>query len=138
MPGLGTTAAQTTDEPFDMSRGQFYAEQTWQEPFRRLRAEAPVYRVRHSRFGPYWSVASHAHVIEVEADPETYSSELGGIVISDEAIRSRPGFIARDRPVHTAQRRAVMHPLRRPRWPDFRTRSVAERVRCWTACRWAR
>lgn len=108
MPRFVTTPAQTTDEPFDMSRGQFYAEQTWQEPFRQLRAEAPVYRVRHSRFGPYWSVASYAHVVEVEADPETYSSELGGIVISDEAIRTRPGFIARDRPVHTAQRRAVM------------------------------
>jgi len=96
-------------DPLDVSRADLYFEDKWQEPFRRLRAEAPVYRCEHSAFGPYWSVSAYKPIVHVEALPEIYSSEAGGITLADrfEDDYKMPMFIARDRPVHTAQRRTV-------------------------------
>jgi cytochrome P450 len=99
-------------DPFDVSRAELYRDDTWREPFARLRAEAPVYRVADSEFGPYWSVSSYKPIVEVESLPDLYSSETGGITLANfevndpNAVRM-PMFIARDRPVHTAQRRTV-------------------------------
>ncbi|OWK31858.1 cytochrome P450 [Sphingomonas mucosissima] len=99
-------------DPFDVSRSELYRDDTWREPFARLRAEAPVHYVTNSEFGPYWSVSSYKPIVEVESLPDLYSSEAGGITIADfdptdpNAVRM-PMFIARDRPVHTAQRRTV-------------------------------
>jgi cytochrome P450 len=96
-------------DPLDVSRADLYFEDKWQEPFRRLRAEAPVHRCEHSAFGPYWSVSAYKPIVHVEALPEIYSSEAGGITLADrfEDDYKMPMFIARDRPVHTAQRRTV-------------------------------
>lgn len=99
-------------DPFDVSRPELYRDDTWREPFARLRAEAPVHYVPDSEFGPYWSVSSYKPIVEVESLPDLYSSEAGGITIANfdvddpNAVRM-PMFIARDRPVHTAQRRTV-------------------------------
>ncbi len=99
-------------DPFDVSRPELYREDTWREPFARLRAEAPVHYVPESEFGPYWSVSTYKPIVEVESLPDLYSSEKGGITIANfdeddpNAVRM-PMFIARDRPVHTAQRRTV-------------------------------
>src|SRR3546814_13124861 len=46
----------------------------------------------------------------IESLPEIFSSEVGGITLADflpESDVKMPMFIARDRPVHTAQRRSV-------------------------------
>ena len=96
-------------DPLDVSRADLYFEDKWQEPFRRLRAKAPVFRCEHSAFGPYWSVSGYKPIVHVEALPEIYSSEAGGITLADrfEDDYKMPMFIARDRPVHTAQRRTV-------------------------------
>ena len=98
-------------EPIDVSRAELYGEDRWQEPFARLRANAPVQRVEESDYGPYWSISSYKPIVEVESLPELYSSEEGGITLADfipDSIDVRmPMFIARDRPVHTAQRRTV-------------------------------
>lgn len=96
-------------DPLDVSRADLYFEDKWQEPFRRLRAEAPVYRCEHSAFGSYWSVSAYKPIVHVEALPEIFSSEAGGITLADrfEDDYKMPMFIARDRPVHTAQRRTV-------------------------------
>lgn len=102
---------QTGTDPLDVSRAALYAEDRWQAPFAKLRAEAPVHRVEHSDFGAYWSVSTYKPIVEVESLPELYSSEVGGITIADFLPESNdvrmPMFIARDRPVHTAQRRTV-------------------------------
>ncbi|PAX08367.1 cytochrome P450 [Sphingomonas lenta] len=95
----------------DVSRAELYRDDTWHEPFRRLRAEAPVRYTPQSDFGPYWSVSSYKPLVEVESLPEIFSSEAGGITLADfdptkHDVRM-PMFIARDRPVHTAQRRTV-------------------------------
>lgn len=99
-------------DPFDVSRPELYRDDTWREPFARLRAEAPVHYVPDSEFGPYWSVSSYKPIVEVESLPDLYSSEAGGITIAnfeanDPNAVKMPMFIARDRPVHTAQRRTV-------------------------------
>jgi cytochrome P450 len=98
-------------DPLDVSRAEFYRDDTWQAPFERLRAESPVHFTPESSFGPYWSVSTYKPIVEVESLPEIFSSEVGGITLADfldPAIDVRmPMFIARDRPVHTAQRRTV-------------------------------
>ncbi len=97
-------------DPLDVSRAELYRDDVWQAPFKRLRAEAPVYRCEHSDYGPYWSVSTYKPIVEVESLPELYSSEAGGITLADflpESDVRMPMFIARDRPVHTGQRRTV-------------------------------
>jgi len=98
-------------DPFDVSRPELYRDDTWGEPFRRLRAEAPVHKVEHSEFGPYWSVSTYKPIVEVESLPDLYSSEVGGFTIAPFAPEGSevrmPMFIGRDRPVHTGQRRTV-------------------------------
>lgn len=111
MATLARDVSESVD-PFDVSRPELYRDDTWREPFARLRGDAPVHYVHHSEFGPYWSVSSYKPIVEVESLPDLYSSEAGGITIADfdaadpNAVRM-PMFIARDRPVHTAQRRTV-------------------------------
>ena len=96
-------------DPFDVSRPELYRDDTWHEPFRRLRAEAPVHKVEESDFGPYWSLSTYKPIVEVESLPDLYSSELNGFTITrrDENEVQMPMFIGRDRPIHTAQRRTV-------------------------------
>ena len=97
-------------DPLDVSRAELYRDDTWHAPFARLRAEAPVYRCEQSDYGPYWSVSAYKPIVEVESLPELYSSEAGGITLADflpESDVRMPMFIARDRPIHTAQRRTV-------------------------------
>jgi cytochrome P450 len=101
--------------PIDVSLAALYAEDRWQEPFRTLRAQAPIQYVPESDFGPYWSVSTYKPIVHIEALPKIFSSswEYGGISISggvdqpiDGEIRM-PMFIAMDPPNHTAQRRTV-------------------------------
>ena len=97
-------------DPLDVSRAELYRDDTWQAAFAQLRAEAPLYRCEHSDFGPYWSVSNYKGIVEVESLPDLYSSEAGGITLADFIEGSdvrMPMFIARDRPVHTGQRRSV-------------------------------
>ena len=97
-------------DPLDVTRPELYRDDTWPAPFKRLRAEAPVYRCEHSDYGAYWSLSTYKPIVEVESLPDLYSSEAGGITIADfipESDVRMPMFIARDRPVHTGQRRTV-------------------------------
>ncbi|MBB4154962.1 cytochrome P450 [Sphingomonas jinjuensis] len=96
-------------DPLDVSRAELYAEDRWQQPFATLRETAPVYRCEHSDYGPYWSVSTYKPIVEIESLPDVFSSEAGGITLADfiESDVRMPMFIARDRPVHTGQRRTV-------------------------------
>ncbi|PKP94517.1 MAG: cytochrome P450 [Alphaproteobacteria bacterium HGW-Alphaproteobacteria-16] len=108
---MATLASETMPivDPLDVTRPELYRDDSWHEPFRRLRAEAPVYRCENSAFGPYWSISTYKPLVEVESLPELYSSEAGGIVVADlqEGDIKMPMFIAMDRPKHTGQRRTV-------------------------------
>ncbi len=99
-------------DPFDVSRAELYTEHRWQEPFAKLRAQAPVYYCSDSEFGPYWSVSTYKPIVHVEALPDIYSSSWengGGITITNRppGYEPMPNFIAMDRPKHTEQRRSV-------------------------------
>jgi cytochrome P450 len=100
-------------DPLDVSVASLYTEHRWHEPFRQLRAEAPVYYCAHSEFGPYWSVSGYKPIMHVESLPDIYSSDwrYGGITIADPDEFANniqlPMFIAMDRPQHTEQRRVV-------------------------------
>ena len=101
--------------PIDVSRPEIYAEDRWQELFRRLRAEAPIQFVPESDFGAYWSVTTHKPIVHIEALPKIFSSswEYGGISIAGGVDKPTQGemrmpmFIAMDPPEHTAQRRTI-------------------------------
>ena len=106
--------------PWDVSRSEIYAEDTWQPVFAEMRAAGQLHWIPESPFGPYWAVVGHKAIQHIEALPETFSSswEHGGITIlerPDDAQlaemgaqrRELPMFIAMDRPQHTGQRRTV-------------------------------
>lgn len=99
-----------TIDPLDVSRSELYRDDIWQEPFARLRAESPIHYTAQSDYGPYWSISTYKPIVHIESLPEIFSSEVGGITLADflpESDVKMPMFIARDRPVHTAQRRTV-------------------------------
>ncbi len=111
---MATLAPERTEQhavdPLDVSRAELYRDDTWHAPFRELREHAPVHKVEHSDYGPYWSVSSYKPIVEVESLPDLYSSEAGGITLADflpERDVRTPMFIAMDRPKHTGQRRTV-------------------------------
>ncbi len=86
-----------------------------------LRKEAPVHKTERSEFGAYWSVSTYKDIIEIEALPQLYSSEMdrGGVSIVDAEFANPDGdlemetanrmemFIAMDPPRHTEKRRVV-------------------------------
>ncbi|MFM5953767.1 MAG: cytochrome P450 [Novosphingobium sp.] len=96
--------------PVDVSQDALYVEDTWREPFARLRAEAPLSWRAESPFGAYWSAVTHDLVQEVELRHSVFSSrwDMGNITIA-EAVNGEgfPNFIAQDQPIHTAQRRVI-------------------------------
>lgn len=102
-------------EPIDVSEAALYTEDRWQEPFRKLRAQAPIQYVPDSKFGPYWSVSTYKPIVQIEALPKIFSSshEYGGITVAFYVDRLMEGefrtpmFIAMDPPQHTGQRRTV-------------------------------
>ena len=100
-----------TAEALDVGRAELYAEHRWQEPFRWLRANAPVHKVEESKFGPYWAISAYQPIVDIEARPDLFSSshEYGGsITIADRPPGKRfPNFITMDAPQHTAQRKVV-------------------------------
>jgi cytochrome P450 len=102
--------------PWDVSRAELYTQDIWQEPFRQMRADAPIYHCPDSKFGPYWSVTTYKPIQHIEALPKLFSSswEYGGITVAGDGIDHlqegdvpMPMFIAMDPPQHTAQRRTV-------------------------------
>ena len=68
-----------------------------------------------SEFGPYWSVTRFKDIVQVEKDPETYSSARS-IVLQDPDpdFPLESGFISMDGPKHLAQRNTVQ-PVLSPR-----------------------
>lgn len=104
------SAATRPLNPFDVSQDALYVDDTWREPFARLRAEMPLSWREESPFGSYWSAVTHDLVQEVELRHDVFSSrwDLGNITIA-EAVNGEgfPNFIAQDPPIHTAQRKVI-------------------------------
>ena len=106
---MATLAQARLADPLDVSRADLYRDDTWHAPFKTLRETSPVHYTADSSYGPYWSISTYKPIVHIESLPELFSSEVGGITIADVAMDGvkMPMFIARDRPVHTGQRRSV-------------------------------
>jgi len=99
------------------ARPDRFADGSVHEVMRRLRTEAPIHHTKDSEFGSYWSLTKYKDIVEVEALPMLYSSEMerGGISLVDadfaggeQAEQNRMEmFIAMDPPRHTEKRRVV-------------------------------
>ena len=74
--------------------------------FERLRKEDPVHYHSDGRYGPFWSITSHAAIKDIDTDHKRFSSAKGiGIVDSPGAESS--SFISMDSPKHDGQRATV-------------------------------
>jgi cytochrome P450 len=93
----------------DLSRPELWRDEAALPLFERLRREDPVHHCRESAFGAYWSVTRHRDIIDVEGQPETFSSSFrhGGITLFGNRPSWFPMFIAMDGPEHKAQRGTV-------------------------------
>lgn len=94
----------------DVSKGYLFQLDIVEHYFARLRRESPVHLCHSKRYGPYWSVTTYRHIVEVEQHHEVFSSEmsLGGIALAERPPQEMfPSFIAMDPPRHTAQRKTV-------------------------------
>ena len=100
--------AETADlAVMDVSRPERFRDYNMWPFFARLRRDAPVHYCPDSLNGPYWSVTKFNDIMQVETNPQIYSSEPS-ITIIDQADDFRlPMFIAMDPPKHDAQRKVI-------------------------------
>ena len=61
-------------DPLDLTRGDLWAEDRFQEPMRELRAKGPIHWNDASKFGPHWSVVQYKPIQHIEALPKIFSS----------------------------------------------------------------
>jgi cytochrome P450 len=88
-----------------------YAKGPPHELFRRLRAEAPVYR-HAERSGPgFWALTRFTDVVRISRDAANFSSELGGTMVADpppeQLFVIRQMMLNMDPPQHTKLRALV-------------------------------
>jgi len=102
-------------EKINPSDSEIFETDTMWGYFERLRNEAPVHYCAESEFGPYWSVTKFDDIVEVEKNPETFSS-LRSIVVGDPNpdFPIEAGFITMDGERHQAHR-SVVQPVVAPR-----------------------
>lgn len=117
-----TSKGQATVDPYsiplekiDVADSELFETDTHWGYFERLRKEDPVHHCAVSDFGPYWSVTRYHDIVQVEKNPEVYSSARS-IVIGDPDpdFPLAGGFITMDGPRHGAHR-AVVQPVASPR-----------------------
>lgn len=94
-------------EDYDVSQRELFRSNTMWGFFDRLRKEDPVHYCKESRFGPYWSVTKFNDIMEVEGNPDIYSSEPTVTIQDMYAGHEVTNFIAMDEPGHGEQRRTV-------------------------------
>lgn len=82
------------------------------EKFRLLREYAPVHWHPTPDGNGFWLLSRHADVIAASSDPQTFSAELGGVVIEDlepeRLAQMRGQLLAMDPPHHREVRRKVL------------------------------
>lgn len=97
-------------EDIDVSNPELFRRDEIWDYFARLRKEDPVHYCKQSQFGPYWSVTKFKDILQVETNPQIFSSEsvYGGItILENNKAAYLPMFIAMDPPKHDEQRKVV-------------------------------
>ncbi|MBV1882062.1 MAG: cytochrome P450 [Pseudomonadales bacterium] len=94
-------------EDFDVSQRELFRTDTAWGFFDRLRKEDPIHYCKDSEFGPYWSITQFQDIMDIEGNPEIFSSEPS-ILIEDPLDEFDVSlFISMDEPEHGNQRRTV-------------------------------
>ncbi len=94
-------------EDYDVSQPELFESNTMWGFFDRLRKEDPVHYCKDSENGPYWSVTKFKDIMEVEGNPEVYSSEPTISLVDPREDFKVSMFIAMDEPRHGEERRTV-------------------------------
>lgn len=118
VPGPGAPLAYPTLDGVDLCNPMNFAHgQPWAD-FKRMREQAPVMWHAEPREGPgFWAVTRHADIMTVNGDPETFSSQRGGILMAVGKPEQRHALLFRasmdaminmDQPWHLQLRREHM------------------------------
>ena len=95
-------------EDYDVSQRELYQNMTFPGFFERMRKEDPVHYCKDSKFGPFWSITKFQDIMEIESNPEIFSSEPTIAMLDfDEGLAGARMFIAMDEPEHGRQRKTV-------------------------------
>jgi cytochrome P450 len=95
-------------EDMDVSNPMLFKADAFWPYFERMRKEDPVHYCKKSAFGPYWSITKFNDIMEVEKNHEVFSSEVGGITITERQNDFKTSsFIQMDPPKHDIQRKTV-------------------------------
>ncbi len=98
---------------FDIFNPDIYVEGIPYEVYRRMRAEAPVYRHHEPDGRGYWAVMKYEDVVSISRDPGTYSSARGATFIKDhgpdELSAMQMMMLNMDPPQHIRFRNLVKH-----------------------------
>ena len=95
-------------EDMDVSDAMLFKADAFWPYFERMRKEDPVHYCKASAYGPYWSVTKFNDIMEVEKNHEVFSSEVGGITITERQNDFKTSsFIQMDPPKHDIQRKTV-------------------------------
>ena len=117
-PSKGQAGSDPRSVPLDridVSDSELFETDTHWGYFERLRREDPVHYCARSDFGPYWSVTRYDDVVDVEKDPEIFSSARSIVVGDpDPDFPLEAGFITMDGERHNAHRK-VVQPVASPR-----------------------
>ena len=123
-----STAALEMDlDAIDTSNWNLYTNEAYGPFFARLREERPIHYLADSRYGPFWSITRHDHIMEIDRDHRRFSSEPS-ITIEDLVVSFQiSSFIAMDPPKHDVQRKTVS-PVVAPRNLANLESTIRERV----------
>ena len=75
--------------------------------FARFRQERPVHYCTHSDFGPFWSITKYRDIVEIESNPEVFSSTGGFTIVDIPQNPTARSFMTMDPPEHREVRQAV-------------------------------
>jgi cytochrome P450 len=118
VPSKGQAGADPWAVPLDqidVADSELFETDTHWGYFERLRREDPVHYCARSDFGPYWSVTRYDDIVQVEKNPEIYSSARSIVVGDpDPSFPLEAGFITMDGAKHQAHRK-VVQPVAAPR-----------------------
>ncbi|MFP6656052.1 MAG: cytochrome P450 [Myxococcota bacterium] len=130
-PSLGQAGVDPYSLPLEkinVADSELFETETLWGYFERLRKEDPVHFCAESEFGPFWSVTKFDDIVEVEKDPETFSSARSITVGDPEPdFPLEAGFITMDGADHTAHRK-VSQPVAGPRNLKLLEPIIRERV----------
>lgn len=94
-------------DTFNPSDPLIYFHQLHDSMFARLRRERPVHYCAHSDFGPFWSITRYRDIVEIESNPEVFSSTGGFTIVDIPQSPTARSFMTMDPPEHREVRQAV-------------------------------